>query len=94
MNKEITLAFPDRHRASPRVWTAHSGSVLGLAYVPDGQTLMSVGSDGDVRFWSGDLQLIRSIDWQIGELGAVAIAPDGLTAAVGGAEDIVIWDLE
>jgi hypothetical protein len=47
-----------------------------------------------VKHWSLTGELLRTIDWQIGELGAVAIAPDGLTAAVGGAEDIVVWDLE
>jgi WD40 repeat protein len=75
-------------------WPAHRGAVLGVAFLPHGQSLLSAATDGLVKHWSLSGELIRSIDWQIGELGAVAIAPDGLTAAVGGAEDIVVWDLE
>jgi WD40 repeat protein len=65
-----------------------------VAFLPDSQSLLSAATDGLVKHWSLTGELLRTIDWQIGELGAVAIAPDGLTAAVGGAEDIVVWDLE
>jgi len=82
-----------RHRA-PFVWPAHNGAVLGVAFLPDGQSLLSAATDGLAKHWSVGGRLIRTIDWRIGELGAVAIAPDGLTAAVGGAENIVVWDLE
>jgi WD40 repeat protein len=75
-------------------WPAHAGTILGVAFLPDGQSLLSAATDGLLKHWSLTGELLRTIDWQIGELGAVAIAPDGLTAAVGGAEDIVIWDLE
>jgi WD40 repeat protein len=75
-------------------WPAHDGAVLGVAFLHDSRSLLSAGADGLVKHWYLDGRLIRTIDWRIGELGAVAIAPDGLTAAVGGAEKIVVWDLE
>jgi WD40 repeat protein len=75
-------------------WAAHDSAVLGVAFLPDGQSLLSAGTDGLIKHWSLDGQLLRTIDWRIGELGAVAIAPDGLTAAAGGAESIVVWDLD
>jgi WD40 repeat protein len=84
----------DVRPANPYSWQAHDGSVLGVAFLPDSQSLLSAATDGLVKHWSLTGELLRTIDWQIGELGAVAIAPDGLTAAVGGAEDIVVWDLE
>jgi hypothetical protein len=47
-----------------------------------------------LKSWSLDGRLIAGVDWQIGELGAVAVSPDGCTAAVGGADRVVIWDLD
>ena len=94
LDKEVTFAnLTSRPIATVR-WRAHAGAVLGIAFLPDGQSLLSAATDGLVKHWSLEGRLIRTIDWRIGELGAVAIAPDGLTAAVGGAEKIVVWDLE
>jgi len=94
LESAIALIRPAARQKAPFIWRAHDGAILGVAFVPDGQTLLSAGIDGLVKHWSLDGRLIRTIDWRIGELGAVAIAPDGLTAAVGGAESIVVWDLE
>lgn len=94
LEKAISLLSLNSRRNSQFNWPAHDGAVLGVAFMPDGQSLLSAATDGLVKQWSLDGRMLNSIDWQIGELGAVAIAPDGLTAAVGGAENIVVWDLE
>ncbi|MFO0811170.1 MAG: hypothetical protein U0746_21275 [Gemmataceae bacterium] len=78
----------------PARWRAHAGAVLGVAYLPDGSGLLTTGADGLVKSWDLAGNLRCSFDWQIGELCSLAIAPDGLTAAAGGAESIVVWDLE
>jgi WD40 repeat protein len=78
----------------PVTWTAHDAAVLGVAFTRDGGTLLTGGADGLVRFWDRDGRLVHTFDWQIGDVGSVAFAPDGLTAAAGGFEKILIWDVE
>ena len=90
----LATASQDGRLSCTSSWHADDETILGVAFLTDGQSLLSAATDGLVKHWSLTGELLRTIDWQVGELGAVAIAPDGLTAAVGGAEDIVIWDLE
>jgi WD40 repeat protein len=94
LDKHIRIITLVRPANPPKYWAAHHGAVMGLAVLGDGHSLLSAGTDGHTKHWSSDGRLIRLLDWQIGELGAIAVAPDGLTAAVGGAERIVIWDVE
>lgn len=94
LENDAALLSPTDRKAAPFHWSAHDGGVLGVAFRRDGGALISAGADGFVRQWSLDGRLIRETDWQIGELAALAVSPDGLTAAVGGAERIMIWDLE
>src|SRR5207249_476222 len=78
----------------PRFWPAHDGAVRGVAFTRDGDTLLTGGADGLVKLWDLNGQLKHSFDWRIGDVNAVAFAPDGLTAAAGGFEKILIWDVE
>jgi WD40 repeat protein len=94
LENSIIVVAAERRAPKRSPWAAHDGAVLGVAFLPDGQSLLSAATDGLVKQWSLEGRLLNTMDWQIGELGAVAIAPDGLTAAVGGAEKIVVWDLE
>jgi WD40 repeat protein len=94
LEKDVALITPAERKAAPAHWPAHDGSVLAVAFRRDGGALLSAGADGFVRQWSLDGRMLRETDWQIGELGSLAVSPDGLTAAVGGAERIMIWDLE
>jgi WD40 repeat protein len=68
---------------------------MSVAYTPDGHNLIAAGEDGRARVW--DLVMARwtkVFRWKVGAIYAVAISPDGMTAAAGGAKDIVVWDLE
>ncbi len=81
-------------KVPPARWEAHDGAVLDIAYLPDGSGLLSCGADGLVKSWDAAGNLRRSYDWRVGELWSLAVASDGLTAAAGGSETIVVWDLE
>jgi WD40 repeat protein len=87
----------------------HTRRLTSLAISPDGKILLSAARDGTVRLWNlEEAQLpppdagqagegpVRAVySWQIGAPHAVAVSPDGMTAAVGGASGrIIIWDLE
>jgi WD40 repeat protein len=78
----------------PYIWPAHDGPVLGVAFTPDGQTLLTGGADGLVKLWDSSGRLLQTFDWKIRDVGAVAFAPDGLTAAAGGVETILVWDVD
>jgi WD40 repeat protein len=98
----LTLPFWWRRVASrlpplgrPKVLEGHGDGVRTLAYAPDGAGLLSAGQDLTVRYW--DVASGRQRDawgWPVGNLSALAVAPDGMTAAAGGDEGrAVIWDL-
>lgn len=71
----------------------HERKVNAVAYLPDGR-LLSCGNDGLVRTWDGE-RCVDAKDWQLGEVLALAVARDGMRAAVGSKSGtILIWDLD
>jgi WD40 repeat protein len=75
--------------------TGHRATVYSVVFTPDGKHLISGSKDGSVRIWDlGGGGASRAYRWKIGPVWAVAVAPDGMTAAAGGDGDIVVWDLE
>ena len=66
-----------------------------LAFTPDGASLVGVRA-GKATVWDVPTGKSKSFDWAkaCGKLGAVAVAPDGLTAVAGGTRGrLVRWDL-
>ena len=71
----------------PRVVTA-------AAFRPDGGLLAATAS-GDVLFYDSACAEVRRLDFGVGPLHGVAVAADGLTAAVGAVGgQVVIFDLD
>jgi WD40 repeat protein len=85
------------HSRPPRATLrGHTWTIYGLAFTPDGRTLISGGADGTVRLWdvaSGSER--RVLRWHRRWVTSLAVAPDGMTAAAGSEDhSVVLWDLD
>ena len=74
---------------SPLVLAGHKGPIRGLGITPDGQTIVTGGDDGTVRFWGardGKPQGAPLASGHAGAILAVAISPDGKLILTGSAD--------
>jgi WD40 repeat protein len=70
--------------------------VLSGAFTPDGRWFLTASNEETVKCWdTATWTLKRDYAWEIGGLRSVAVAPDGMTAAVGGdSTEVVLFDLD
>jgi WD40 repeat protein len=67
-----------------------------VAFTPDGRLLVAARNDGTVRLYDAQTWYERAaLDWKIGPLVSLAVAPDGMRAAAGSKRGkVVVWDLD
>ncbi len=80
----------------PRFTLVHPKQANAVAFTPDGRRMLSTCHDGQLRIWDPATgQLLSGYDWGIGQTTAVAVSPDGLTAAAAGQKgQIAVFDLD
>jgi WD40 repeat protein len=65
--------------------------VQGVAFHPDGHTLVTAGTDGMVRVWDvPNKKEITHFEGKVGEVNAMSLSPDGKIVAVAGGH----WNLD
>jgi WD40 repeat protein len=76
---------------SRRTLPAHKGAVAGVAFSPDGQTLVTASEDDSVRIW--DVASWRYVKLLVQWPHAVAFSPDGKTLALACTSAVRLWDV-
>jgi WD40 repeat protein len=73
----------------------HPSRITGLAYTPDGSTLVSTGKDSMINLWNGrNYKYISTFLEHFNSILNLAITPDGSTLVTGGLDGIRLWDLK
>jgi hypothetical protein len=71
----------------------HTEPINRVALLPNGPTVLSAGDDGRLQNWNLSRGRIHN-DWKVSCWKALAVSPDGRTAAIGGTGDhVVTYDL-
>ncbi len=75
------------------VLTGHTGTVTTARFAPNGQRLLTAGSDGNVRLWSAEGKSDRTLQGHTGVVWSADWSPDGTRILSGGRDGTArLWD--
>ena len=97
VNDMTLVVWPLPTAGDPRlVQNDNRKHFTALAYHPNGRSLFVTSNDKAVHVFDAQtLDRVNRYAWQLDELSAIAVSPDGTLAAAGSAEgDVVVWDLD
>lgn len=84
-----------RHQEASRLQRSGPQALISVVGLPTARSVEPhrVREAGRIPEDSG--QLRTTFDWKIGRVHSLALAPDGMIAAVGGGDSsLVVWDLD
>jgi WD40 repeat protein len=90
------LVWDTSRAGSPlRILNGHTGVVQDVAILPDGQAVVSAGSDGTLRVWDVDTGKLKHVlDGKSGPLLGLAVSTDGrYVAAACGDQSVLVWNV-
>jgi WD40 repeat protein len=78
-----------------RTLRGHSGSVISVAFSPDGKRLVSGSQDKTVKMWDAQTgREILTLKGHTDSVMSVGFSPDGKRLASGSADGIKVWDVQ
>ena len=79
-------------RSQPKIWVAHSSSVNSVSFSQNGQTIASGGSDGKIKLWDQNGNLLTIFQGHTDSVNSVSFSPDGQTLASASADNTIkLW---
>ena len=91
----IMFTTAESPAAEPVPLTGHQAAVYDVAWLPDGQSLVSASFDQTLKLWDvSSRTVIRTMEGHTGIVLSVAVSPDGTLIASGASDNSIrLWEV-